>query len=52
MLVGENIGKLSNLDYLEDKTLENGPQITHGYWIFHKFEGENIGDWPLIHQIC
>ena len=31
MLVGENIGKLSNLDYLEDKTLANGPQITHGY---------------------
>ena len=34
MLVGENIGKFSCLDYLEKKTLANGLQIKYvtGYW--------------------
>ena len=56
--MAENVGgrkhwELSNIDYLEHKTVAIGPQITHGYWIFCTFEGENFGDhWPLIHQIC
>ena len=30
-LAGENIGKFSYLDYLEEKSLANGLQIKYGY---------------------
>ena len=50
--MGQNIGEFSCLDYLEENTLANGLQIKYGYRMFCKFEGENFGDWPLIHQIC
>ena len=31
MLVGENIGEFSCLDYLKEKSLANGLQIKYGY---------------------
>ena len=31
MLVGENIGEFSCLDYLEEKTLANSLQMKYGY---------------------
>ena len=54
MLVGENLGEFSYLDYLGEKTLVNSLfQINnYGDLSFRKIEGENFGDWPSICQIC
>ena len=32
------------------ETWANDLQLKYRYWTFHKFEVENFGDWPSIHQ--
>ena len=43
MLVGQNNGEFSYLDYLEEKNLVNG--------LLSKFEVENFNDLPTIGQM-
>ena len=49
--MAENIGEISLLGYLEEKTLANKLQIKYKNLIICKFEGENFGNWPSIYQI-